>query len=96
MDSSVSGKLSTISRIPLFQIILSIENCSLSIWKEEKSHKIAFGVLLSVFFVVSLLPHVYDINEMYAKVIFDSLILEIYLNFVLERWKMADNTWNLS
>ena len=67
MDSSVSSKLSTISRIPLFQIILSIENCGLSIQKEEKSHTIAFKVLLSVFFVVSLVAHIYDVNDMYAN-----------------------------
>ena len=33
---------------------LNIENCSLSIQKEEKNHKIAFGAFLSTFFVVSL------------------------------------------
>ena len=61
VDSSVSNKLSTISRIPLFQIILkltlSTENCGLSIYKEEKSHAIAFGVFLSALLMVSLVPY---------------------------------------
>ena len=30
--------------------------------------------LFSEFFEVSLVPNIYDINDMYAKVIFDSLI----------------------
>ena len=60
------------------------ENCSVSIWKEEKINTIAFGVLSSVFFVVSLVPYIYDTNDMCTKVIFDSLIVEIFINFGLE------------
>ena len=40
---------------------------------------------VSVFFVVSLAQHIHDINDMCAKVIFDSLILEI-LAWNAKKW----------